>query len=351
MRRLIIADIKSPQLNGVSTGHFFAVARNYYEMFHDVIKTMVSGGPVYQNQFKDVLLQLPNDILNTKDSIWKSKLKYFQNSIELFKETEGDIVVIQQGGVLTSFVAMSLFYKKNSRMFLIQYSKEGVNHPLKRLLYKIVRNKIDGIICPNDDVGKAYERPYCVVPDYIYTGNYLCPRKTYEEKNYDVCFVGRIEEEKGILEVARKIAGTNYKMIIAGKVSFKWIANELKNICDGCANIELKIGYVPDEEYYSYIHNSRFCILNYQGEYSRRSSGVVLDIIFNDVPIIGKRCQALRFIEENRIGYIYDNLEDLDLSHILTKDYYYSCIREIAIYKRKHEEYKKKLADFIGIAQ
>ena len=34
-----------------------------------------------------------------------------------------------------------------------------------------------------------------------------------------MCFVGRIEEEKGVLDVARKIAGTKFRMVIAGRVS------------------------------------------------------------------------------------------------------------------------------------
>lgn len=42
-----------------------------------------------------------------------------------------------------------------------------------------------------------------------------------------------------------------------------------------------------------YLEASKYAILNYSGEYSNRSSGVVFDTLFNGVPVIGKKCQYL----------------------------------------------------------
>ena len=168
MRRLIIADIKSPNFMGKCAGHFFAVAHNYYGLFHDNIETLVAGGPVYKQQFDKELLSLPNDVLLCGESKLKNKWKYFQNARNLFHKAIGDTIVIQQGGVITSFLAIAMFYHRQSKLFLIQYSNEGLRSFLGRMLYKLCKSKIDGIICPNDMVSKVYERPYCVVPDYIY---------------------------------------------------------------------------------------------------------------------------------------------------------------------------------------
>lgn len=350
MKRLIIADIKSPNNNGVSTGHFFAVADNYYRMFSGWVKTLIAGGPIYGSRLDDgQLLRLPNDVMLSGSSSLKNKLRYMQNSRTLFKQAKGDTIIVQQGGVLTSFIAIALFYHRKSRLFLIQYSREGVDSKAKRLLYRIAKHKIDGIICPNRMVGEAYARPFCVVPDYIYLGDGNNKATAYDDKKYDVCFVGRIEEEKGVLDVARKIAGTHHRMIIAGKVSEKLLADELKTIAASCGNIELRIGYVSDKDYYSIIRDSRFCVLNYQGEYSRRSSGVVLDIIFNNVPIIGKQCKALDFIKDFGCGYIYDNLDCLDLDEVMTEQNYNIYIANISLYKQAHAEYKEKLGRFLGI--
>ena len=348
-KRLIIADIKSPNFMGKCTGHFFAVAHNYYGLFKENVETLVAGGPVYRQQFKKELLSLPNDVLLCGESKFKNKWKYFQNARSLFHKAIGDTIVIQQGGVITSFLAIAMFYHRQSKLFLIQYSNEGLRSFLGRMLYKLCKSKIDGIICPNDMVGKVYERPYCVVPDYIYLDRKEQIDIPFCEKKYDVCFVGRIEEEKGVLDVARKIAGTKYRMVIAGKVRDSQLGEKLQALNSRCSNIELHLGYVTDEEYYGYIRNSRFCILNYQGEYSRRSSGVVLDTIFNNVPIIGKRCKAFDFIAQFGCGYIYENLEELSLEDILTEQNYERFLNNIALYKQKHVEYAEKLKKFLDV--
>lgn len=349
-KRLIIADIKSPRFKGTSTGHYFAVAQNYYGLFSHCTETLIAGGPVYETRFhSEQLLRLPYDCLLMAEPGWKRKWKYLMNARALFRQTKGDTLVVQQGGVLSSFIVILLFYHCKSRLFLIQYSKEGVDSPAKRLLFRLVRKKIDGIVCPNEMVGEAYGLPYCIVPDYIYLPGNESPDVPYAEKKYDVCFVGRIEEEKGVLSVARKLAGSSYMMLIAGKVSSELLAEQLRQIADSCQNIELHIGYVSESDYYAYIRNSRFCILNYQGEYSRRSSGVVLDTIFNNVPIIGKECRALNFIRDFGCGYIYSDLETLSLKQIMTEENYRMYLANIELYKQKHAEYAEKLKRFLGV--
>lgn len=350
MKRLIIADIKSPNNNGTCTGHFFAVARNYQKMFQDSVETLVAGGPVYRKQFAGHLLSLPSDVLLVGESKLKNKWKFLQNARALFRKTHGDTIVVQQGGVITAFLAIALFYHRRSKLFLIQYSREGFRLAAGKLLYRLCKSKIDGIVCPNDMVGQSFGGvPYCVVPDYIYTGERNEPSLSYEEKKYDVCFIGRIEAEKGIIEVAKKIGGSPYRMIIAGKSENENMEKVLAEVCSTCSNIELHIGYLSDEDYVTYIRNSRFCFLNYQGEYSKRSSGVVLDTVFNNVPIIGCRCKALDFIGENGIGYLYDDLQSVNLQEILTKAHYDQYVANIALYKKKHVQYKEKLAKFLGI--
>ena len=53
-KRLIIADVKSPNYKGQSIGHFFTVAQNYYDLFYYKIKTLIAGGPVYGIRFNKV---------------------------------------------------------------------------------------------------------------------------------------------------------------------------------------------------------------------------------------------------------------------------------------------------------
>ena len=42
-----------------------------------------------------------------------------KNAIKLFKEAEGGIIVLQQSAVQTYFVALALFYRRKSRLYLM----------------------------------------------------------------------------------------------------------------------------------------------------------------------------------------------------------------------------------------
>lgn len=347
--KLFIADLRSNCSNGISTGHFFPVAAMYQQLFKDHCDVVVAGGPVYKNRFKDgELLLLPHNVCGTT---LKDKWHTMKNAIKLFKEAKGQTIVIQQGTVLTSFVAIALFYHRSSNLFMIQYSNEGVRSFFKRVLYRFAKSKINGMICPSDEIGRAYGIPYCVVPDYIYTGiaENAQPCET-ETKKYDFCMVGRIVEEKGIAEVAEKFANTSYKIIIAGKVHPKELEEKIRTVCSGASNIELHLGYVSDEDYVNILSCSRYAILNYQGEYSKRSSGVVFDTLFAGLPVIGKKCSALQFVEDNNVGFLYSDLFDLTedvLKKIMDVSAYNTFKGNIDTYKQNHLEYRDDLCRFV----
>ena len=349
--KLFIADLRSNCSNGISTGHFFPVAAMYQQLLKERCDVVVAGGPVYKNRFKDdELLLLPYNVCGTT---LKDKWHTMKNAMKLFKEAKGQTIVIQQGSVLTSLIAIALFYHRTSKLFMIQYSNEGVRSFFKRVLFRFAKCKIDGMICPNDDVGHAYGISYCVVPDYIYTGSVEKVKSNGDKldlKKYDFCMVGRIVEEKGIVEVAEKFANSSYKIIIAGKAANGGLENRLKKICENATNITLILGYVSDEKYEMILKTSRYAFLNYQGEYSRRSSGVVYDTLFAGIPVIGQFCTALKFIQTCNMGYLYGNLKDVSgdtIDELLKDDVVAEYKRNISKYYSIHKEYKQKLIDYL----
>lgn len=345
-KKIIIADILSNTIDGKSTGHYFALARNYLEIFGN--DCLVAGGPVYKDAFpEDKLYVLPNNNMDGSGRL-KLRLRTFANARKLFKEAKGNIIVLQQCTTITTFLCIILFYrKKNGRLFLIQYSLEGFRNILGRFFYKLAKRKIDGLICPNNEVGEAYQIPYCVVPDYIYTGENRIENMDYEEKKYDFCMVGRISKEKGVPEVVRYFANTPYKVIIAGRPTSKELEDEVVAASKNVKNVTTILDFVSEEDFRKYLRESRYAILNYQGEYSNRSSGVVYDNIFSGVPIIGKRCKALNFIGKYGIGYLYDSIKDFAPQEVLDYSKYEEYQSRIMDYRKTHEDYKKKLAGFL----
>ena len=107
--------------------------------------------------------------------------------------------------------------------------------------------------------------------------------------------------------------------------------------------------YVSDEDYKRYINESRYCILNYQGEYSNRSSGVVFDIIFSGVPVVGNSCKALHFVKDYEIVHIYDNIDELSAEGLFDEKKYEVFLDRISKYRQLHSEYYKKLSTFVGV--
>lgn len=345
MKDVIIADIRTHASLGRVSGHFIPLAKNYVELFKDICDVKVAGGPAYLQSFKmERMVSLPYNINGTS---LRDKLHTFINCWVLFREGRGKNIILQQSSVATAYLALAMLYRRKSRVFIIQYSKTGIDSHLKRILYGLARNKIDGIVCPNDEVGKAYGRPYVVVPDYIYTGDLNISTIPFSNKIYDFCFVGRLSPEKGVVEAIKILLDKPYKILIAGKPQTEELKNEIANACNGASNVELHLGYLEEENYYCYIRQSRYSVLNYTGEYSVRSSGVVYDMLFNGTPVIGRRCSALNFIDEQRLGVIYDNLGDVDLIKLMDVNYYQELQQNIVEYRKSHLHYKEKLQKFI----
>ena len=351
MNRLIIADIKSPVIRGKCMGHFPALARDYYMIFRRQVKTLIAGGPVFVDYFsREWLMRLPYNLYLIEETTLVQKCKYFVNAWHLFRNCVGDVIIVQQGADVSFFIACALLYRRfrYNRLYLIQYSTASIDGRLQRMIYSLAMRKLNGIICPNDEVGQAFNIPYCVVPDYIYVQEeYECV--SYERRKYDICMIGHIAEEKGIVEFLERFAETSYKMIIAGLPHDENIASKLTALSKSNKNITLRLGFLSDEEYKNYLLHSRFGVLNYKGEYSKRSSGVVLDMLFNDVPIIGLDCKALDFVKKNKLGYIYKDLDAIDLSEIITQDRYRTYVDNISCYKKTHAKYSRKLSEFLKI--
>ena len=348
MKKIIIADIHSNNNNGICTGHYIPLARMFQGMFDKVVPTRVASGPIYQKSFgKEHLIQLPYDMIAGANFLI-NRIKAMINSYVLFTEAKGDTIILQDGRPVTNHSGIALFYLGKSKLYLIKYTTNGLNSSMGRFLWKMIKNRVDGIICPNDEVGKAFGRPYCVVPDYIYTGeDKKCP-VDYKSKTYDFCIVGRLNKDKGVVESARRLNGTKYKVLIAGQANDSY-SEVLKKACHGCDNIDLRLGYVSDEDYIRYINESRYCILNYQGEYSNRSSGVVFDIIFSGVPVVGNSCKALQFVKDYEIGHIYDNIDELSAEGLFDEKKYEIYLDNICKYRQLHSEYYKKLSTFVGV--
>ena len=348
--RLIIADIHSNNIRGVCSGHYYTVAQNYKDLFGDVCEVKLASGPIYLKNFnQEEMIMLPFDHI-AGEPLWKKVVKEVINLRTLLKKTsKDDIIVIQQGAPLSMILGLSLFYRGNRKLFQIQYSNQPMQSRIRRFFYRhFVQKKLTGTICPTDELGKLYGTSYIVIPDYVYIDKpQVGDDISYEKKQYDFCVVGRLNPDKGVVDVIKQLGGSKYKVLIAGRPESEAFEEKMIEHCKGCSNIELRLGYVPDNEYISHIKNSKYCILNYQAEYARRSSGVIFDILFNGTPVIARRCEALSVIEEFNAGYVVDDISSFNPQEVLSEEIHTEYKNGIFKYMKKHREYAKQLKSYV----
>lgn len=173
---------------------------------------------------------------------------------------------------------------------------------------------------------------------------------SFDRKKYDFVTIGRLAKEKGILEISEVFSHTNHSLLVAGIADESFDIDELLDIVSCNDNINLLLEYLSEDDFTSCINQSRYCILNYQGVYSERSSGIALDALFSGIPVVGHRCRALQFIEDYGMGFLYDDAEKFDFSSILTKSVWEKCVSAIDVYKQEFEKHKQNLLDFVGVA-
>lgn len=352
MRRIILADLFSYNNEGVKTGHYFALARNYQNIFKDTFEVKIAGGEIYKTGFEDSeLILLPCESYPNDSSITK-RFNIFRNCRALMEATtKDDIIVFQVAKPASCVLALSIFGRKDRNVFLIEYDTSVLSSKIKRFVYQIAKRNLKGLICPAENIGEAYGLSYCVVSDYIYDKN---PEELkfvpFEEKQYDYVMVGRIEPEKGILEVAKHLVGTPYKTLIAGKCENITLREELEKVCSSSDNIVLKQGFVSTDDYIQYIRKAKFVVLNYTSEYDNRSSGVVLDAIFNGTPVVGRKCGATQFLEDDSIGVLFDKVASFDTSIIVDKEQNDKFLDNIKQYIKQNTKDIIRLRSFIESA-
>ena len=349
MKRVIIADLKSNNNHGICTGHYYALAANYREVFGPYCDVKIAGGPIYLKRFSESeMILLPYDFIAGESKI-KNFFRMLFNARKLFKQVDkDDAVIIQQSQPAMILLVLFLTYFGHSNVFQIYYSEEPMRRFSFRLLMVFARKRMKGVICPNECVGNAFGVPYVSVPDYIYI-NKSEAQCCYSEKKYDFAIVGRIAKDKGVAEAVKTLAGRGCSLLVAGVPQDEEEEAIIREFASKCSNVELKLEYISDDDYDKYINASRYCILNYQGSYAERSSGVVLDTIFRNVPVVGRKCRALQVVERDNVGALYDDIASFDFSSLLNERIYESFLKSIRSYKHKMDGCRESLIKFVGV--
>lgn len=339
--KVFIADVRTSSPDGRLYGHYASVARNYLEIFGADCR--IAGGPAYSSTFPDEdVLQLP---FNVPGDGLLSKFRMLLNAFVLFRCTAHETVVIQQSSVLTVLAAIILLFHTDTRLFMIMYDRTVLESLSGRILFRCARRKISGLICPSDEIGRAFGIPYIKVTDYIRSSApEILP---FCDRTYDYAIVGSIWPDKGVLQAVRRFRNSEATLLVAGQPSDEHLAAELSRVAAKCPNVTLRLERLSDTEYREIIRNSRYCIINYQGTYESRSSGVVLDIIHQGTPVIGRRCAATAPVAEFGTGRLFHHIEDFEPDDMKNPKVYMCYIGLIRRFVRHQALLSARLVEFV----
>lgn len=346
-KSIVIADITSLKKGNQSFGHFLHVANMYTKILQKEYSVYVAGGPIYQRHFKNILkLKYDVDLTEFERQTTKifSKVKELLNTRELLKSTREDSNIIFQSYSNTMLFFSLFLFKTRNKVFLIQYKNE-LGSLINKLLFRLIRKKISGIIVSKKIIGEAYNLPYIVVPDYIYLGS--DPQVNINEP-FDYGVFGIIRQGKDVVNVAKLFVNQNLKLIIAGSIQDSGMKKELEEIAVKNPNVTLINRYLPENEYNDLINKTKCVILPYSDSYyNESSSGVIFDILFRKKPVITKNFTVFKFVRDENLGILYDDLNQINLETLIEKENYNKIQVSINSYLKKNSKKKVELLNFI----
>ena len=91
---------------------------------------------------------------------------------------------------------------------------------------------------------------------------------------------------------------------------------------------------------------TKYCVLNYQEVYANRGSGVILDCIYNGIPVVTKRREAVEYIQKYDMGIVYDDIRDVNFGEVLEDKSYEQKKANIDRYLQNQHKYVQKLVSF-----
>lgn len=208
-------------------------------------------------------------------------------------------------------LALLAFVPKKKKIIVTMYrdvvQDVDVGHKKLRRLKLWLMNKglshIDTVFVTNPNL-KISDRQI-FVPDYCYDSKYI----KYEGviKKDQVLCVGAMRKSKDLRGVLNHFKDTDITICIIGGFSDK---NELKWLEDNrTSNIIIEDRFLPDDEYYQLIAQSRYIIMPYDMHaYREATSGILQEAVFlGSVPIAPE--ELLRY--NGILGIGYNDWEDL----------------------------------------
>lgn len=306
---MLLIDIASLNKDGKIYGHGLNVAKNYMKVLCDYFDCYVVGGKGYKNKFRK-FINLPFSI-NFQEHGFTKNLKGLLN-VFFSLLLKADIYIFQSQYNIPILACLKFFpfLARNKKIYLITYN-DPINNPIfptEKKWFISVQDKIFGIITSNIEWTNGLKCKVINLPDYLPEDNLVLEHK----RQYDFAVLGTISEWKNCEMVIDAINKTDYTCLIAGNIEDK---TRRDNLCEiSGKRITILDEYLSTDTYFHYFSKTSCIILPYNKDYySKKSSGVVLEALYRNVPVIAPDIDSFKFVEEQGVGWLYKD----DISEVL----------------------------------
>lgn len=222
---------------------------------------------------------------------------------------------------------VNLFIKNSKKINLFPELSRGKKLPEVERGY----NQKPGSITSRNGIDAGGKEIYC--PDYLYKKNRYKPYLT-KKKDYILC-TGVMNPAKDIEKLVKvwHQSGSNLKLKVVGFFPDKELYKEIRQYAN--EKIEIIDDYLTAGDYYKNIAGAKFSLLSYKkSKYTRRTSGILLESIFLDTPVIAPGF-LLAYTDLPGIGY--NKLEEIE-SILIDPDE-----QRLAEIKKKMKDVRKEL--------
>ncbi|MCK4762374.1 MAG: hypothetical protein KAW12_09275, partial [Candidatus Aminicenantes bacterium] len=280
-----------------------------------------------------------SNFFNRAASFWGK----ISNLMRVFRNVEEGILwFINPDFLLYVFMCFFPFLVKKKRKIVLTLYMEGFGRSrnlrgrVKDFFFRRAIHKVDLVMKNSEKISVAGREVFChtvvpgfpgacgtaakrltpcprgglFYPDYIYSEDKYKQYRV-EKQDYILCagLMNRARDLLTLIDVYRR-SGIELKLKMPGYFPDKNLLREALECAAGDKRIEIVDAYLNGADYYREIAGARFSILPYKkSSYFRRTSGLLLESIFLDTPVI-----APAFLLEftGLPGIAYEKLEDME---------------------------------------
>lgn len=265
-------------------------------------------GPLYHNKAAVLngVANIEHMTLNCQ-FVGKESLYLFPLSVvSLIKRFKPDIIHVEQGSYALCYAqliwAARQVAPEAALSFFTWWNLPTTMGWMKRLLEKYNFEHSAGAVCGNQDAkallrNRGFEKPIEVIPQLgVELNDYLSPpdpkvRATLGLRRYTIGYVGRISEEKGVLDIPEALSMIDHSAISLLTVGRGPALTQLVDRCRSYGIHHVHIDAIRNEEVPKYLAVLDVLLLmsRTSPEWMEQFGHILIEAMAAGVPVIGSR--------------------------------------------------------------